>query len=100
MIRKIIWIVRSLKRLSILFVRPLSITASQRVFILEGGVAGFPQFGKKKLPHKIYVAGSNWAQKKKTQVLSILFFWNKVFEKITDNNTDLKSALLTYFELL
>ena len=64
---------RSLERLSILFVMPLSITASQRVFILEGGVAGFPQFGEKKMPHKSYVAGSNWAQKKKTQVLSTIF---------------------------
>ena len=78
---------------------PLSITASQTVFILERGLAGFPQFGKKKTPLKIIVAGSNWSQKKKTQVLSTIF-WNKVFEKITDNNADLTSALLTYFELL
>ena len=31
-------------------------------FILERGLTGFPQFGKK-MPHKIYVAASNGAQK-------------------------------------
>ena len=72
---------RSLKRLSILFVMPLSITASQRVFIPEGGVAGFPQFGKKKLPHKIYVAGSNWAQKKKDPSIKYYFFEIKYSKK-------------------
>ena len=72
MIRKIIWIVRSLKSLSILFVMPLSITASQRVFILEGGLAGFPQFGKKKCRIKFTLPGQI-GRKKKTQVLSTIF---------------------------
>ena len=63
---------RSLERLSILLVMLLSITASLTVFILQPGLTEFPQFGKK-MPHKIHVAGSNWAQKK-TQVLSTIFF--------------------------
>ena len=102
MIREIIWIVRSLEKLSILFVMPQSITASQTVFILERGPAGFPQWGKKKMPHKIYVAGSNWAQKKDSSI-KYYFFWKKVFENITDNNTDLTSALwltLNFYSLL
>ena len=28
------------------------------------------------------------------------YFLNKVFENITDNNTDLRAALKTYFQLL
>ena len=63
---------RSLERLSILFVMPLSITDSQTVFILERGLAGFPQFGRK-MPHKIYVAGSNWAQKKDPSIKYYFF---------------------------
>ena len=46
-------------------------TDSLTVFILERGLAGFPQFGKK-MSHKIYVAGSNWAQKK-PKYLSTIF---------------------------
>ena len=32
--------------------------------------------------------------------ISTIFFLNKVFENITDNNTDLTAALYTYIELL
>ena len=52
------------------------------------------------MPHKIYLAVSSEAQKKIGQRIST-FFKNKVFENITDNNTDLTAAQkLPYFELL
>ena len=51
---------------------PLSKTASQAVFIQDRDLAGFPQFGKK-MPHKIYVAGSNWAQKKDPSIKYYFF---------------------------
>ena len=47
------------------------------------------------MPHKIYIAASNGAQnkiKKQTYGL-VLFFGNKIFENITDNNTDLTAVL-------
>ena len=46
----------------------------------------------KKMPHKIYVAVSNGAQKN-TPKDQYYFFKNKVFENITDNNTDLMASL-------
>ena len=49
----------------------------------------------KDMPHKIYIAASNGAQnkiKKQTYGL-VLFFGNKIFENITDNNTDLTAVL-------
>ena len=48
---------RSLERLSILFVMPPSKTASQAVFIQERGLAGFTQFGKKKCRIKFTLPG-------------------------------------------
>ena len=72
---------RSLKRLSILFVMPLSITASQRVFIPEGGVAGFPQFGKKKITAQNLRCRANWAQKKKDPSIKYYFFEIKYSKK-------------------
>ena len=54
-------------------------------FILERGLAGFPQFGKK-MPHKIYVAASNALPPPQ-------IFLSTVFENITDNNTDFTAAL-------
>ena len=52
------------------------------------------------MPHKIYLAASSEAQKKKIGQRISTLFGNKVFENITDNNTDLTAALYTYFELL
>ena len=102
MIREIIWIVRSLEKLSILFVMPQSITASQTVFILERAPAEFPQFGKKKCLIKFTLPGQI-VRKKKDSSIKYYFFWKKVFENITDNNTDLTSALwltLNFYSLL
>ena len=59
-------------------------------FILECGLAGFLQFGKKLL-HKMYVVVSNGAQKNRPKD-KYYFFQIKVFENITDNNTDLTEA--------
>ena len=55
-------------------------------FIPERGLAGFPQFGKN-MPHKISVAASNGARKKKKNRPKDknLFVLNKIFENITDN---------------
>ena len=50
------------------------------------------------MPHKIYVAASNGARKNK-----YYFFFNKVFENITDNNTDftaLYKLTLDFYSLL
>ena len=60
-------------------------------FILERGLAGFPQFGKKcrirfTLPRQM-------GRKKNRPKDKYYFFWNKVFKIITDNNTDLTPAL-------
>ena len=44
------------------------------------------------MPHKIYVAASNVAQKYRPKD-KYDFFWNKVFENVRDNNTDLTAAL-------
>ena len=54
----------SLERLSILLVMLLSITASLTVFILERGLAGFPQFGKK-MTHEIYKLPGQIGHKKR-----------------------------------
>ena len=55
-------------------------------FILEQGVAGFPQFGKK-MPQKIYVAGSNGAQKNRTKDKYYFF-------KIKYSKTSLTTTLI------
>ena len=51
----------------------------------------------KKMPHIIYVAASNGSQKKIDPRIST-FLKNKVFENITDNNTELTAVLQTYFD--
>ena len=72
---------RSLERLSILFVMPLSITASQRVFILEGGLAGFPQFGKKKKCRIKFTLPGQIGRKKKDPSIKYYFFEIKYSKK-------------------
>ena len=44
-----------------------------------------------KMPHKMYIAASNGAQKNRLK--DMYYIWNIVFENITDNNTDLTAAL-------
>ena len=51
----------------------------------------------KKMPHIIHVAATNGSQKKIDSRIST-FLKNKVFENITDNNTDLTAVLQTYFD--
>ena len=59
-------------------------------FILERGLAGFPQFGKKF--RKKFTSPRQMGRKKIDPRKSTIF-WNKVFQNITDNNTDLTAAL-------
>ena len=59
-------------------------------FILERGIAGFPQFGKK--CHIKFTLSRQMGRKKMEPRINAIF-WNKVFENITDNNIDLTAAL-------
>ena len=76
----------------------LKTVSFQGLFFVERGLAGFPQFGK-----KFYIKFTLPRQKARKKIdpgISTFFFLNKVFENITDNNTDLTAALYTYIELL
>ena len=66
-------------------------------FMLERGLAGSPQFGKK--CRKKFTLPRQMGRAK----ISTIFFFNKVFENITDNNTDftaLYKLTLDFYSLL